>query len=68
MPSSGVLLGKYSRSRPLVFSLVPRCQGQRALQKWTGAPSGSWRAGPGANSWPRSTVRGGGVGGRGPLD
>ena len=45
----------------LVFSPVPRCQGQRAWQKWRGAPSGSWRAGPGANSWPRSTVRGAAV-------
>ena len=25
-------------------------QGQRALQKWTGAPSGSWRAGPGGRT------------------
>ena len=25
----------------LVFSPVPRCQGQRAWQKWRGAPSGS---------------------------
>jgi hypothetical protein len=28
-----VPLGKYWRSRPLVFSLVPRCQGEWASQK-----------------------------------
>jgi len=28
-----VLLGKYWRSRPLVFSLLPRCQGECGSQK-----------------------------------
>jgi hypothetical protein len=31
--ASDVRFGKYWRSRPLVFSLVPRCQGERGSQK-----------------------------------
>lgn len=31
-----VLLGKYCRSRPLVFSLVPLCHGEPGSQKYTG--------------------------------
>ena len=32
------LLGRYWRSRPLVFSLLPRCQGLRGSQKYTWTP------------------------------
>lgn len=32
-PERSVSLGKYWRSRPLVFSLVPRCYGLRGSQK-----------------------------------
>jgi len=35
-----VPLGRYWRSRPSVFSLDPRCQGECGSQKWTGMPPG----------------------------
>ena len=57
MPSSGALMEKYSRSRPLAFSPEPRRQGQRAWQEETGRPVDLRGRGPGENSWPRSTVR-----------
>jgi hypothetical protein len=34
-PDKSVLLGKYCRSSPLVFSLLPRCQGLCGSQKYT---------------------------------
>src|SRR5439155_17100248 len=34
-PDRSALLGKYWRSNPLVFSLVPRCQGLLGSQKYT---------------------------------
>ena len=60
-------LGKVLAQQAVGVLIGAASQGQRALQKWTGAPSGSWRAGPGANSWPRSTVRGRRCGGPGPA-
>ena len=51
-----VPLGKYCRSSPLVFSLVPRCQGLCGSQKYTCRPVSilSWRAGPSRRPGPRS--------------
>src|ERR1700683_791402 len=34
-PDRSAPLGKYCRSNPLVFSLVPRCQGLLGSQKYT---------------------------------
>src|SRR6202050_2165052 len=34
-PDTSLPLGKYCRSNPLVFSLLPRCQGLLGSQKYT---------------------------------
>lgn len=40
-PARLTTLEKYSLSRPLAFSLEPRCHGDRESQKYTGIPSAS---------------------------
>jgi len=40
---SAIPLGKESRSNPLVFSLVSRCQDDLEPQEYTGAPSAAIR-------------------------
>src|SRR5262249_48849849 len=37
-PDRSTFLGRYWRNRPLVFSLLPRCHGDRGSQKYTGTP------------------------------
>src|SRR3954454_12351302 len=51
-----VPLGKYWRSRPLVFSFVPRCQGLLGSQKYTSRSALSLRSAWRASSLPRSQV------------
>ena len=51
-----VLFGRYWRSNPLVFSLVPRCQGEYASQKNTGIPVAVVKSACRAISLPRSQV------------
>jgi hypothetical protein len=42
MAAKSVPLGKYGRSRPLVFSLEPRCHGACGSQKKTSMPASMW--------------------------
>ena len=51
-----VPLGKCWRSRPLVFSFVPRCQGLRGSAKQTGMPLSIVKAACADSSLPRSQV------------
>ena len=52
-----VPFGKYWRSSPLVFSLVPRCHGLRGSAKNTGMPVSTVNVAWAESSFPRSQVR-----------
>lgn len=52
-----VPFGKYWRSRPFVFSFVPRCQGLRGSAKNTGIPVSILNTACADNSLPRSHVK-----------
>ena len=49
-------LGKYWRSSPLVFSFVPRCQGEWGSAKNTGIPVSTLNWAWAESSFPRSQV------------
>ena len=55
-PERSVPLGRYWRTKPLVFSFVPRCHGLPASQKNTGTRASSVRFLCRASSGPRSHV------------
>ena len=56
MAAKDVRFGRYWRSRPFVFSLVPRCQGAIGSQKYTLQLSAEDSTRCPANSLPWSTV------------
>src|ERR1700686_1443926 len=56
-PDKSVPFGKYCLSRPLVFSLEPRCHGLCGSQKYTSILVASVNRRLSASSLPRSQVR-----------
>lgn len=56
MSANEVAFGKNWRSKPLVFSFVPRCHGEYGSQKYTFIPVASASFLCAANSLPLSTV------------